>query len=372
MNFGVMFDVAASVLAVMILFSLAASAINEIVADNLLNLRGKTLNGAIRQLLAKKTDLPGDAQTRAERFFEDPDIRALMKGARTPSAIEPRRYALTVLNLAGRREALTVTAAAELAALRAEALAVVGGAAAGGGAAADLAAGVERAIDRASAQAAAFRTTLDREVGALEAEFDEAMDRVSGWYLRRTKWNLFAIGLILAVGANMDILRYADRMMTETAARERAATYADLLGQQWQIAELAPAGDGRTAAASTTATDAAPEATAGPDPREAVTAEFAGLVENLNKLDVRVGWECRPLPEARLLPGLDRWRAGSCPAGTGFVLPSPSQAMGWLIIAVGVTLGAQFWFDLFQRLAGMRTAGLTGGAAVAASERAVR
>jgi hypothetical protein len=58
------------------------------------------------------------------------------------------------------------------------------------------------------------------------------MDRVSGWYLRRTKLTLFALGLFLAIGANVDFLGYAQRMISDAQARQQAATYALMLGDE--------------------------------------------------------------------------------------------------------------------------------------------
>jgi hypothetical protein len=37
--------------------------------------------------------------------------------------------------------------------------------------------------------------------------------------------------------------------------------------------------------------------------------------------------------------------------------PSLSKLGCWLLIAFGVTLGAQFWFDLFKKLVDLRSAG---------------
>lgn len=342
MNLGVLLDVAVSVLAVMILFSLAAAAINEFVTDYLLKLRGRTLEEAICRLLAEKDEVPGDtAPEKARRFFDDPDVRALMQGARRPSAIEPRRYALTVLKLLGRRDALAAQAEGELREVREAILAALPKGA--------TQAAVEQALEAAAARTTAFRTTLDRQVAVLEREFSEAMDRASGWYLRRTRLSLFVIGLAMAVGANVDLLHYADRLMTHADVRDKAAIYSQMLGDSWleELAPMPPAGqDGSNGNQKTVLQQAQDQS--------------AQLVSALEGLDVRLGWKCRAKDEGEWGNPIDYLplRLGGCDPGTSYGAPSPSQVMGWFIIAFGVTLGAQFWFDLFRRAVQMRTSGM--------------
>jgi hypothetical protein len=353
MEFNVLFDVAVSVLAVVLMFSLAASAINEIIADNLTNLRGHMLAKAIGKLLETKPAMAGrSAEECARAFFAHPDLKPLMNRGRLPSAIEPRRFAVTALELFGEREALEAEARRTIEGLRDQALALVGPAAGGA-----TEAEIRRAIERIASGSASLLDKLDLRVDALEREFNEAMDRVSGWYLRRTKIMLFLIGLFLAVGANVDILRYADRMVAEAAARERAATFAQILGEDEARARIGalidrPVADG-----------AAPEA---PAIERALADELGALAEGLTELGVPFGWECRDLPA-----GATALERIGCGDGAGLALPAATTVIGWLIIGMSVTLGAQFWFDLFQRLVRLRTAGLTGGAAVQAARRPV-
>jgi hypothetical protein len=359
MEFNVLFDVAVSVLAVVLMFSLAASAINEIIADNLTNLRGRMLAKAVGKLLETKPAMAGrSAEDCARAFFAHPDLKPLMNRGRLPSAIEPRRYAVTALKLFGEREALETETRRSIEALRDQALALVGPAAGG-----PTEAEIRRAIERIAGGSASLLDKLDLRVDALEREFNEAMDRVSGWYLRRTKITLFLIGLILAVGANVDILRYADRMVAEAAARERAATFAQILGEEAARARIGALLD-RPESADGSA-DRGAEAEAPPIER-ALADELGALAEGLTELGVPFGWECRDLPA-----GAAPFELIGCGDGDGLALPTAPTVIGWLIIGMSVTLGAQFWFDLFQRLVRLRTAGLTGGAAVQAARRPV-
>jgi hypothetical protein len=425
MDFDVLFDVAVGLLAVVLIFSLAASAINEFFADNILNLRGKMLAKAIGKLLEKKPMLAGKSgEVCAEMFCEQADIQRLMNRGRLPSAIEPRRYAVTVLKLLGEREALQSAAKVEIEDLRNGALSLLGPQI---GSATEQQ--VKDAINRIADGTASFVDTVDLRIDALESEFNEAMDRVSGWYLRRTKIALFAIGLFLAAGANVDFLGHAHRTISDANARKQAETYALMLGEsefQRRVAAMldeavdtpatAPTtassadimreksvGDVEVTEASVSSTDAVvrPDETVGddqvaPTPARASNAadsdlqtvlerEVMLLAGDLSRLGLQVGWACeanQPVSAietpawlngilgTREIPSTDRLAWIGCGDGKGLGI-TVGQVLGWLIIGLSVTLGAQFWFDLFQRLVRLRTAGLTSGAAVKAAERPV-
>ena len=381
MEFGALVDVALGILAVVILFSLGASAINEFVADNIMRLRGRTLAKGIEQLLAKRTGLEGRSlKALVGDFYRDPAIRALMEGNRRPSAIEPRRYALTALKLLNEWDTAKEGATARLDTVKRE-LAEVVRETAGNLDAADAGAEVtrrlEKTLDKVAAGGRAAAEEVEQAIGTLEREFNEAMDRVSGWYLRRTKINLFVIGLVLAVGANVDLLHYADRMMTQEALSERVdAARALFDDDELQSAFLRYAGapataDGGKLAATEAgggvvdaSVDGAASPAAAPDDpfgAESLNHEIGLIAGALGDLDVQIGWRCAP--SASDGPVLPLTRGLCLDEGTGLPLPTFSRIIGWLIIAFAVTLGAQFWFDLFKRLAHLRTSGVTGAVA---------
>lgn len=389
MGLGVTVDVAIGVCAIIILFSVAASAINEFVADTIFRLRGRALAGAIKKLLerdlARDNELakaqekfadrgatppaavavpvgeerePETGNSLLEAFFKDPDIRVLMTGSRRPSAIEGRRYALTVLKLMEDREGLRTVFQERLDAARREAQGAVHAAAAqigvekeGNAIAEKIGAGADVLAKFANESV----QTIDIAVKRLEGEFNEVMDRVSGWYLRRTKFNLFCIGLFLAVGSNVDVLSYADRMITTEDLSAKVSTVAKFveseeLKLQIDKADFRP-GD-----------DASAEGTALYDPEKLgkLDQDIAYAVAQLGDLDVKVGWDCRKNQgEGADLP----WFTGHCDEGESLPKPTPSQIIGWILIGFGVTFGAQMWFDLVKRLIGLRTSGITGGVA---------
>jgi hypothetical protein len=69
------------------------------------------------------------------------------------------------------------------------------------------------AIDTGANDIAAVRASI-------ETWFNGTMDRVSGWYKRRTQLILFVIGLATAVLLNVDAVTIAKRLSTDPALRE--------------------------------------------------------------------------------------------------------------------------------------------------------
>ncbi len=397
----------------LVLFSIGTSAVNEYTADNWLNLRGKTLAEAVEKLFERALEDPagregeaavakrgGDVRELVAEFYHHPDIRVLMNGKRKPSAIEARRYALTALKVlayqrhetaAALRSRLDVAAAEIGGALR-DVSGAAGAADLGQRLAARLATGADAVADLGDEAVA----TLDAAVARMEREFDEVMDRASGWYLRKTKLMLFAIGLALAIGSNIDILRYADRMLTAGDLAGRVDTVSEIIGSPAWACHVSENCDAdRTAEAAKTGAPAAaaddpdsvsrvampqvPDILDGPRGSE-LEGEIDLIFEHMGMLDVQVGWDCIDVPDDRIvLPLSERyclWRtgasagpgAGAAHAQTGdgaaaglrlgLPFPTASQVLGWILIAFGVTFGARMWFDLVKRLIDLRTAGI--------------
>jgi hypothetical protein len=150
------------------------------------------------------------------------------------------------------------------------------------------------ALDRAGDDIEAVRRHL-------EDWFDASMDRVSGWYRRRTQFVLFALALAIAVLANVDTLGLVRHLSVNGAARQALVT---------QAAEV----DGQPAAAALS-------------PQE-VAAELRAL----QPLELPIGWN-QDLPRG----------------GWG------QRVLGWLMTAFAVSLGAPFWFDLLGRFMSVRS-----------------
>lgn len=217
----------------------------------------------------------------------------------------------------------------------------------------------------------------------LESWFDSGMDRVSGWYRRKTHHFMFWAGLAIALGLNVNALTIADGLSQNATLRRAVAAGAEryvaehptltsqgLNAAQRKAAPMpAEAPDATTPPAApmpadvaATASDAAaPDApsTAAPATAPAtrsegrdMSAEAVGLIQGLG---VPIGWG-----KSGRDPYISAYNAIWGPAAKpdehlgGALLASVGTLVtivaGWFMTALAVTLGAPFWFDLLNKL----------------------
>jgi hypothetical protein len=133
----------------------------------------------------------------------------------------------------------------------------------------------------------------------VERWFDRGMERVSGWYKRRSQIIVFAVGLVVIVAINASALTAANRLWKDDAFRQ--GLVAQVEHQQ--------------------------EATSGTE-----------ALDRLEELQFPVGWERSNRPQ-----GADGWALA---------------ALGWLLTGIAVTFGAPFWFDVLGKVSNLRAAGV--------------
>ena len=134
------------------------------------------------------------------------------------------------------------------------------------------------------------------------------MERVSGWYRRLTQAMLFGLGLLLAIGLNVNAVTVAQRLWTNAPLRAAVV-------QRSQQAYQLPAGQEQTVA-------------------EALRNVESGL-QSLGALSLPIGWteEARP----------SMWYGAIA---------------GWMLTAIAIVMRAPFWFDLIGRVARLRSTGV--------------
>jgi hypothetical protein len=155
----------------------------------------------------------------------------------------------------------------------------------------------------------------------IEAWFDDAMDRVSGWYKRLTQVIVLLIAIVVTVVVNADSIAIGNALWTSPSTRAAVASAAE------QYAQKSPPTSG--------------------DFQRRVT----DLQTNLNGLQLPLGW-----PSPMQLPGtLQDW-----------AMAVATKLPGWLLTILAVSLGAPFWFDLLNKFMTFRASGkppTTGGSA---------
>jgi len=160
---------------------------------------------------------------------------------------------------------------------------------------------------------------LDKAQKVVEEWYDSAMDRVSGWYKRTTHYVVLALGLMIAVGMNVDSVAIIDKLYKSDAIREAVVAAATNAADKYN-----------KSAKETKATDAVP-----------YTAETAK--DALKGLHLPVGWDDARIYFSRPKTK-DEWFKN-------FIFPW----VGWILTALAASLGAPFWFDVLNKIMVIRS-----------------
>lgn len=147
--------------------------------------------------------------------------------------------------------------------------------------------------------------------GGLEQWYNDAMDRVSGWYKRRTQFTMFIIGLLMAAAFNINTIEIAKKISTDKDARQELVNIAIQYSK----------------------------------------THTSDSLSALKKIDAET---YSSLTEAGSLLGLGYTPETFQSVSVGSVA---SMVGGWLILALAVSLGAPFWFDLLQKIINLRGTG---------------
>jgi hypothetical protein len=155
---------------------------------------------------------------------------------------------------------------------------------------------------------------------SVEQWYDDAMERVSGWYRRRVQKVLWVLAFLVAFAINADTLQIGKRLWVDPATRTALANKA--------AAATGPTG----------ATGAASGSKTSEDP-----------VQELRDLPVPLGWH---LASARDDPqGFPIYHKPS------MIWALLSKLLGLSLTAVALSLGAPFWFDTLSKIARLRNSG---------------
>lgn len=188
----------------------------------------------------------------------------------------------------------------------------------------------------------------------VEIWFNNSMERVSGWYKRRTQlWNLIiAMFTVLLVNADTLVIvqTLADNEALRTALVAQAEAYAEA-NQTLDQAETQAAARIQTPAQTPTRTPAAGESS-GKDVAalRSQAEEFQRLLKQIEGLNLPIGWEWNSTaddPHYRRVPS----------SPSHLVETVAFHLLGWIVSIFAVSLGAPFWFDMLNRVISIRSAG---------------
>ncbi len=156
----------------------------------------------------------------------------------------------------------------------------------------------------------------------LEDWYNDAMDRVSGWYKQHVQNIILIVAVLLSVTFNVDSVRVGRTLWIEPALRQTLNAAADVFVQH------PPAPDASL-----------PPSTSPGLPGQKLRSAVDAFNQVSADLDLPIGWH-RTLPEY--------WNTLRRPSWDN--LRSLLQAvLGWLITAFALSFGAPFWFDTLNR-----------------------
>lgn len=271
------------------LLSTLCATVQEWIAA-VMQLRAKTLQKALRNLLGGE----------AAQVETHPLIQGLgLGGGRMPSYIPARSFSAALIDtLAGAREE-GQTDADVLSSVRRTVLTLPDGHA-------------RRALlailDSAGGD-------LARTRAAIERWFDDAMDRVSGWYRRGAQRNIAIIALVFVGALNGDTLVLARGLWRDGVLRDSVTASAQELREKGQALNVIE------------------------------------IQQRIGQLHTPLGWSLADLPGQKALDSGKPWTARDV------LWWWAAKVLGLLMTVIAVSLGAPFWFQLLNKISTLRAAG---------------
>jgi hypothetical protein len=287
-------EIAIGLIFVYILLSLLCSALNELL-EVFLKFRAKDLEKGIRTLL---NDPRGEGLAGA--VFQHPLIKGLAQEGRRPSYIPARTFVLVLWNLIYpsdlNQSPASISGPNQLQALRAGLNEKYLNP--------DVRVALLALIDEAG-------NNINQARGNIEEWYNDAMDRVSGGYKRRTHIILLVLGLAMSAALNADSIYIANTLAQDDVLRNSVMAVAENYART-----TPPAGS-----------DISP------------TDKIRQIRGQINQLGLPIGWGSAT--DQRAIPD----------NAYGWYL----KILGLFLTALAISLGAPFWFDLLNRFVVVRS-----------------
>ena len=279
-------DVAIGMVLTFLAVSLAASAITEALSS-FMKLREKTLLKGIQDLLNDQ-DFTGIARDLYNHALVNPlasgEATVIEDLTHKPAYIDSRQFALAIYSK------LSENAGSPKGESPVDVIAKIQDPQ------------LKAAIDALSATSS---KDIDKFKNNIAVWFDNSMDRVSGWYKRRTQWVSFVVALVIAVIFNVNVLYESAQIWT------RPSVIADLPTQHFTEDQHAM------------------------HPEQA--AATASQLFNALEPAFLIGWLEGPKPHD--------WQSLYIAIAS------------WIIVAGATLFGASFWFDILQRVTHLKGTG---------------
>ena len=294
-------DVVIGLVFIYLLLAILCTAANEWVAA-FTRRRGEMLRRGIQQLLENQA-MRGGSGTDAflEEFYKHPLMSSMMHDGNHPTYLSPRNFAAVVTDLTMASKPGTIS----FKDLQAAAQGMPDG---------NVKKTLLALMQRSDSQ-------LEAAQAAIEGWFNDAMDRVSGWYKRRTQLWTIIIAAALTLVANADTTHIAQRLWTDPVLRSAVVEEAKVRAQK---------------------------------PGPTISVEYANEDDPTTPTVTRTEGNQVTGHEGDLLGQLLGWR-GALKDNTW--KDWLERLLGWFLTVLALSMGAPFWFDLLNKFMNVRYSG---------------
>ncbi len=314
-------EVAIGLSFIYLLLALMCTTANEMIAG-WMNTRAKTLEQGIARML-------GDPALKA-KLYQHPLIRSLAKSDKDkPSYIPSDKFALALMDLVtgpGR-------AADDETALKA-------GAKATGGHFAEV---MEAVLHDGHPE----RVQAQKKI---EAWFDASMDRVSGWYKRKSYISTLLLAALITLLMNADTIQITKRLWVDPSLR---ASLVEQAKSRVQREETLPTVEYSDPDNPDSGTPIKVEEHPISQQERALLEELMGWTADWGERDRISNGGSNGTSNANSGPG---WRTVYF-QWVGWLLKE--HLLGWILSGLAISLGAPFWFDTLNRFMRVRNAGVS-------------
>jgi hypothetical protein len=167
--------------------------------------------------------------------------------------------------------------------------------------------GVQRALLTAIDTA---ENDIDKLQANLEAWYDSAMDRVSGWYKRSTQWIILLVGFAIAAAFNVNTVTIADALYRNESLRQAVVARAEAAAHNSNFVD---------------------------------SLNYKNAKAAMDSLSLPIGWQQEQLARGAVRPEKNL---------ALFIFIS---LIGWLMTGLAATMGAPFWFDILNKVMVIRS-----------------
>jgi len=166
----------------------------------------------------------------------------------------------------------------------------------------------------------------------IEEWYNECMDRVSGWYKRRTVLWIWILAAVVTIYLNADSIRISKLLWTNQATRAAVIESAKSRAQGERPEALTPL-------------VVRPDANA-PNKAEPIAPHHNEVLTDKERAELSdlTGWG----DDIKQWGGMNGWQR---------TWHSLKHIPGWLITIIAISLGAPFWFDMLNRFMNIRSTG---------------